>query len=145
MKLGTVLAAKGPAVFTIAPEATLLQAVDMLATNNVGALIVVDRERRPIGILSERDIVRALTANGGSLPAGRVDSLMTNKVLTGGLGDEVNAVLATMTKGHFRHLPVVEDGELLGLVTTGDLVHAQLDHLEGRVETLQDQLMSAEN
>lgn len=143
MKLETVLAAKGPSVFTIAPEAPLLQAVETLAKNNVGAVIVLDG-RTPVGILSERDIVRELMANGGHLPAKDVRSLMTASIRTGRLEDDVNAVLATMTAGHFRHLPIVEDGQLLGLVTTADLVKAQLDRLEGAVETLQVQLMSAD-
>ncbi len=142
MKLETVLAAKGPAVFTIAPEASLLQAVETLAANNVGAVIVVDGSGRPVGVLSERDIVRELTRNGGTLPSQDVATLMTKSIRTGSLQDEVNAVLVTMTAGHFRHLPVVEDGQLLGVVTTADLVKAQLDQLEGAVETLQLQLMS---
>ncbi len=86
--------------------------------------------------------MRELTRNGGTLPSQDVATLMTKSVRTGSLQDEVNAVLVTMTAGHFRHLPVVEDGQLLGVVTTADLVKAQLDQLEGAVETLQLQLMS---
>ena len=140
MKIESVIAAKGPAVFTVGPAELVRNAVEILAKNNIGAVIVVDNKRMPIGILSERDIVRELPRRAGLLDL-PVSELMTTGMLTATLDDDVAAVLNTMTARHFRHLPVVEDGQLLGMVTLADLVRAQLDHLEGAVETLTIQLM----
>ena len=140
MKIESVIAAKGPAVFTVGPAELVRNAVEILAKNNIGALIVVDNKRMPVGILSERDIVRELPRRAGLLDL-PVSELMTTGMLTATLDDDVAAVLNTMTARHFRHLPVVEDGQLLGMVTLADLVRAQLDHLEGAVETLTIQLM----
>ena len=140
MKIESVIAAKGPAVFTVGPAELVRNAVEILAKNNIGALFVVDNKRMPVGILSERDIVRELPRRAGLLDL-PVSELMTTGMLTATLDDDVAAVLNTMTARHFRHLPVVEDGQLLGMVTLADLVRAQLDHLEGAVETLTIQLM----
>ena len=140
MKIESVIAAKGPAVFTVGPAELVRNAVEILAKNNIGALIVIDYKRMPVGILSERDIVRELPRRAGLLDL-PVSELMTTGMLTATLDDDVAAVLNTMTARHFRHLPVVEDGQLLGMVTLADLVRAQLDHLEGAVETLTIQLM----
>ena len=140
MKIESVIAAKGPAVFTVGPAELVRNAVEILAKNNIGALIVVDNKRMPVGILSERDIVRELPRRAGLLDL-PVSELMTTGMLTATLDDDVASVLNTMTARHFRHLPVVEDGQLLGMVTLADLVRAQLDHLEGAVETLTIQLM----
>lgn len=140
MKVESVLATKGPSVFTIGPSETIGHAAEMLAQNNIGALIVLDGGGAPVGIISERDIVRELTRQPGLLD-GTVAGLMTTGILTGTPQDDVEAVLRTMIERHFRHLPIVESGQLLGIVTLGDLVRAQLNELEGEVETLTIQLM----
>ena len=142
MKLESVLAAKGPKVFTIGPTATVRDAVAILIENNIGAVIVVDAERRPLGIISERDILREFTRTADILGR-QVDEVMTADVVTGTPADDVQAVLATMTARNFRHLPVVDDGYLAGMISIRDLVKAQLDEYQGEVETLQTQLMSS--
>ena len=140
MKLETVLASKGPKVFTIGPELTLAEAAAVLAANNIGALVVTDDAGVPIGILSERDLVREASRDAKFLER-TVAATMTRDVTCGSPGDDVEAVLHTMTAGHFRHLPVTEDGALIGVLTIGDLVGAQLNRYKGDLDTLQTQLM----
>jgi CBS domain-containing protein len=141
MKMATVLATKGPGVFTTTAAALVTDAVRQLAANNIGALIVLDAHGLPEGILSERDLVRAL-AEGGAL-GGVVGDLMTSPITVGGPNDDVESVLRTMTARHFRHLPIVEDGRLAGMVTIADLVHAQLNEALGAVHTLETQIMGS--
>ena len=140
MKLENVLAVKGPRIETCALTDTVRDVIAHLKAANVGALVVVDGGR-PVGIISERDIARAVDGES-NVPSLPVQSLMTREVVFGAPGDDVAAVLDTMTANHFRHLPVVLDGELVGIVTTGDLVRAELDTLRGHVVTLEDQVMA---
>lgn len=140
--MSVVLAGKGPAVFTIGPDQGVREAIQTLAANNIGALIVLDDRRFPTGILSERDIIRECARRDDTLHRS-VGEIMTPEVTCGSPEDDVDAVLKTMTTGHFRHLPIVEDGQLVGMVTVGDLVKARMDQLEGAVETLQTQIMDS--
>ena len=151
MKLLHVLATKGPTVHTCSPGTLVREAVERLRTADVGALAVVDGDR-PLGILSERDIIRRID-RGGDLLGTPVAALMTavgtgapehrgRGLVCGTPEDDVERVLDTMTAQHFRHLPIVQNGKLVGLVTTGDLTRALLDSLKGSVETLEAQVMS---
>jgi CBS domain-containing protein len=142
MKLAAVLAAKGSRVFTIEPAAEISVAIARLADNNIGALIVVDDAGAPVGILSERDIIRAF-ARGGEVLGANVADLMTSPVISGTSNDDLDGVLRTMTARRFRHLPVVDGGVLVGMVTIGDLVKAQLSAFRGAVETLESRLLEA--
>ena len=137
----TILCRKGATVWTIEPTATLAAAAQSLTDHGIGALVVVDAEERTVGIISERDIARAVDGDT-DVPSLPVRALMTHDVVFGAPGDDVAAVLDTMTANHFRHLPVVLDGRLVGIVTTGDLVRAELDTLRGHVVTLEDQVMA---
>jgi len=128
---------------TVSPSSSIRDAVAVLRENNVGALIVVDQEGQPCGILSERDIIRALGGDTTLLERTAGD-LMTAAVVCGCPQDDVEAVLKTMTGRHFRHLPVVDDGRLVGILTIGDLVKAQLKQYRGTVDSLQVQLMGTE-
>jgi CBS domain-containing protein len=141
MKMESILARKGPGLFTVEPRQTVLDAVKVLVEHNIGAVMVVS-EGRPQGILSERDIIRE-SSRRADLLTRPVSDVMTTNVTYGSPGDDVEAVLRTMTAGHFRHLPVLEDGKLIGIVSIGDLVKAQLEHYQGAVETLETQLMSS--
>jgi CBS domain-containing protein len=140
MKLAAVLAAKGSRVFTIRPEATVREAVAELATNNIGALIICEEPGAPVGILSERDVIRRMNIDDSVLDA-PISELMTSPVILGTSNDDLDSVLRTMTDRRFRHLPVVDDGELVGMVTIGDLVKAQLAEFRGAVATLETRLM----
>jgi len=140
VKLSAVLAAKGTKVFTIVPSASIQEAIQELAAANIGALIVVDGRGAPIGILSERDVIRRMAA-ATEVRSAKVGDLMTSPITTGHPDDDADSVLRTMTARRFRHLPVVDDGQLVGMVTIGDLVKAELTEFRGAVETLETQLM----
>ncbi len=142
MKMESVLAAKGPNVVTISPDATIREAVAALVANNIGALVVIGDNHLPQGIISERDIIRETNRNSAILNT-QVRSVMTTDVVYGSPADDVEAVLQTMTTNHFRHIPVVENGALVGIISIGDLVKAQLQDYLGSIDTLQTQLMNS--
>ena len=136
MQISTILAKKGSTVFTVKPDQTVREAVALLVDQRIGAVVVVDGTGRPVGIVSERDIVRELAKNENVLnePVSRV---MTSDVIIARPGDDTKAVSKTMTVKRFRHLPVMDHHELVGIVSIGDVVKAQLDEYEGEIETLQ--------
>ncbi len=136
MRIADVLRGKGAGVATVAPSVTVAELVGTLASYNVGALPVVD-EGRLVGIVSERDVVRRLHAAGASLLTQRVSDIMTAGVTTCSPADQVADLAKIMTTGRFRHLPVVENGALVGIVSIGDLVKARIDLLESEREQLQ--------
>jgi len=139
MNNARLLAKKGPKVVTVQPEQTIRQALALLAEHNIGALVVVDREVRPIGILSERDIVRTAVRDEAVFVK-TVSALMTKDVILGLPQDELESVGRTMTDRHIRHLPVVDQRRLIGIISIGDVVKAQRDLYRGEVETLQMEL-----
>ena len=140
MNIASLLARKGSKVITVHHEQTVRQAVEVLAGHNIGALVVVDRAARAVGILSERDIVRAAARNERVF-ADRVESIMTKDVIIGLPHDDLASVGHTMTERRIRHLPVMEGGQLVGMVSIGDVVKAQRDQYQGEVETLQTQIL----
>jgi CBS domain-containing protein len=142
MNIATVLARKGPKVVTVQPEQTIRQALALLSEHNIGALVVVDDAARPVGILSERDVVRAAARNE-QVFGEPVRALMTRDVVLGTPADDLAAVGSTMTERRIRHLPVVDGGRLVGMVSIGDVVKAQRDQYQGEVDTLQLQLLGA--
>ena len=139
MKISAVLATKGMNVVTIHPEQTIREAIALLNKHNIGALVVVDAASKPVGILSERDIVRHATKSQ-DIFAASISQVMTRDVVTGSPQDDLNAVLQTMTDRRFRHMPVVDEGKLVGIVSIGDLVKAQLNEYKGQIDTLQTQI-----
>src|SRR5574341_36732 len=140
MKIENILAKKGTQVFTIQPDKSLKDAIALLVRHNIGALVVVDAAGKPVGIISERDIIRE-AGKTQDLFAQPVRRVMTKDVTTGTPYDDLKSVLQTMTNRHFRHLPVVEHGKLVGIVSIGDVVKAQLDEYEGEINTLQTQII----
>jgi CBS domain-containing protein len=136
MRIADVLRSKGSSVATVDPTATVAELISELATHNVGALPVVDGGRL-VGIVSERDVVRRLHDAGPDLLDARVGDIMITGVTTCAPGDSVADIAAVMTNRRFRHLPVVVDGELAGIVSIGDLVKARIDLLESEREQLQ--------
>ncbi len=139
MKISTVLATKGAAVFTVRADATLSRAVTLLVEHNIGALVVMNEQAKLTGIISERDVVRAL-ARGENALVQRVGDVMTAAVIVASPQDDLRSVMNTMTQKRIRHLPVLEQGQLVGIVSIGDMVKAQLDEYEGTIDTLQTQL-----
>ncbi len=138
MNVETILAGKGRDVLTIAPDAVFADAVKMLETHGVGAAVVSADGKTVNGILSERDIIRGLAEHGGALLDRRVDELMTRIVETCAGRDTDQEVLALMTERRFRHLPVVEDSVLAGIVSIGDVVKSRLDGIAGEAEAMRD-------
>lgn len=116
-------------VLTIDPAASVSDAVAELAARRIGALVVSSDGRRAEGILSERDIVRELGQDGPSVLGRRVHEMMTRDLQTCAPGDSAVAILTAMTEGRFRHMPVVEDGLLIGLISQGDVVKARLSEI----------------
>ncbi len=143
MNIAHVLARKGMKVVTIRPEQSIREALATLAEHNIGAVVVVDEGHRPVGILSERDIVREAARNEHVFGR-RIAELMTREVIVGVAEDDLKAVLHTMTERRIRHLPVVEKGKLVGIVSIGDVVKAERDQYEGLVDTLQQQVIESQ-
>lgn len=143
MNVARILATKGKHVVTIRPDQTIREAIALLAEHNIGALVAVDDDHQPVGILSERDITRAL-AKSENVFAKLVNELMTRDVITGMPQDDLKSVTNTMTEKRFRHLPIVDKGVLCGIVSIGDVVKAQRDQYEGQVDTLETQILADE-
>jgi CBS domain-containing protein len=144
MNVARILATKGSGVITIRPQQSVREAIASLATHNVGALVVVNEEGQPVGILSERDITRAIARNE-QIFTHPVAELMTTNLITGIPQDDLRVVAHTMTERRFRHLPILDKGALVGIISIGDVVKAQRDHYEGEVDTLQAQLLAENN
>lgn len=131
MDLKHVLAQKGNnAVETIGAQESVATLVGRLAERNIGALMVTGADGALVGIISERDIVRALAADRDNCLSHPVSRYMTREVVVGRLRDGAIDVLERMTKGRFRHMPVVEDGALVGVVSIGDVVKARIEELQ---------------
>lgn len=143
MSVGRILATKGSKVITIQPDRTVKDALMTLAEHNIGALVVIDESNHPVGIISERDIVRD-AARDDDFITKRVRDVMTGDVVTGTAQDDLRSVANIMTERRFRHLPIVENDELIGIVSIGDVVKAQRDQYQGEVETLQTQIMESD-
>lgn len=125
-----ILDNKGDMVFSISPNDTLGQAVEILSDKKIGAVVVADEQGKLIGILSERDIVRKLAQMPGKTLPHKVEQVMTTSVETCSRDESLISVLQRMTKGRFRHMPVVENDTLIGIVTIGDVVNNRLNELE---------------
>ncbi len=143
MKIESVLATKSSDVITVRPDQWLREAVGLLAEHNIGALIVVDEPGRPIGIISERDIIRE-AARTETVFAQTVSRVMTKDLITASPEDDLETVLQTMTAKRFRHLPIMDRERLIGVISIGDVVKAQLDKYQGEVDTLQAQIIEGQ-
>jgi CBS domain-containing protein len=137
MRIADVLRRKGTAVATVGPDVTVTELLGELAAHNVGALPVVE-DGNIVGIVSERDVVRRLHAGGSALLQATVADIMTTEVTTCSPSDDVSDLAAVMTSRRFRHLPVVVEGRLAGIVSIGDLVKARIDLLESERAQLQN-------
>jgi CBS domain-containing protein len=127
----------GGDVVTIAPDASVGDAAKVLSARRIGALVVSSDGTDVAGILSERDIVRAIGANGPGCLADLVTTLMTSDIISATRDETVQSVLAKMTQGRFRHMPVMEDAKMVGLISIGDVVKAQLAELSMEKEALE--------
>jgi CBS domain-containing protein len=143
MNVKTILAAKGGDIFSIEPTADLAAAARLLSKHRIGSAVIRGAGGRLSGILSERDIVRALSEHGAdalSLPVGQV---MTRNVMTCGENDSIAEIMERMTAGKFRHLPVLRDGALIGVVSIGDVVKQRLGDIEQDAHALREYIQTA--
>lgn len=124
-------------VYTIAPDQTVLAALTLMADKGIGAVIVMDRDE-VVGILSERDYARKVALMERSSQDTRVADIMTSKVLTVERKTSIDACLTLMTERHLRHLPVVENSQLVGLVSIGDLVKGVIEQQKAHIDQLQN-------
>src|ERR1700735_2760270 len=129
MKVSNLLATKGREVSTISQERSVNDAIALLKERGIGALVVTGQKAPLVGILSERDVVRALAVSGEKALKLKVSQLMSRDVVTCSESTELNELMTTMTERRIRHVPVVDDGHLTGLVSIGDIVKARLDEL----------------
>lgn len=142
MKVRNILDSKGGELATITPDRTVEDAIGELGRRRIGSLVVVDDSGNLAGILSERDLVAQMAEHGLDLTQSRVGDLMTKAVTTCKPDDDVTAVMVKMTDGRFRHVPVLEQGRLVGLISIGDAVKARINELEHEREALRDYISS---
>jgi CBS domain-containing protein len=143
MTVKAILFRKGSSVVTMEPAATLAAAIGTLAQHRIGALVVLGADRRVIGILSERDIVRTFAEFGADALTKRLAQVMTREVVTCNETETAVSLMERMTTGKFRHIPVVERDQLVGIVSIGDIVKHRLGELEQESTALRDYIQSA--
>ena len=138
-----ILDSKGDDVATIEPTADLASAVKLLTARRIGALVVIGSDRRVAGIISERDIIRVFAECSAAALEQPVGQVMTRKVVTCNRAETVSSIMELMTAGKFRHLPVVEEGQLVGIVSIGDVVKHRVQEIEFESATLRDYIRTA--
>jgi CBS domain-containing protein len=143
MTVSIILADKGREVVTIEPSAHLADAIQLLAGKRIGAAIVLGADRRIAGIISERDVVRSLAERGAAALDEPVSGTMTRKVETCNEGETVANIMERMTAGKFRHMPVVDQGRLTGIVSIGDIVKHRVHEMERESGAMRDYIMTA--
>ena len=143
MIVKNILAAKQGDVVTIEPAADLAAAVKLLAERHIGAVVILGADRRVIGILSERDIVRALAKQGPTALSTPVSQVMSRDVKTCSEDDAIGDLMGRMTIGRFRHLPVVQQGKLIGIVSIGDVVKSRVEEVDQETKTLREYIQTA--
>lgn len=142
MLVQQILKAKGgDGVITVVPDTLVSDAAQILAERRIGGVVVSSDGEKPVGILSERDIVRSLAMRGATCMDDKVSDLMTRNPVCCNRQDTSDAVLSRMTDGRFRHMPVVDDGKLVGIVTIGDVVKARLQELSMEKSALEGMIM----
>ena len=137
MLVGQILAAKGGKVISTRPEATIADVARLLRREKIGAVVVMEAGAL-CGIISERDLARGLADHGAELLEMKVGQLMTREVVTCTREDGLDHLMQSMTEGRFRHLPVLQDGKMIGIISIGDVVKHRLDELEAETHQLQD-------
>ena len=138
MLVQQILASKGDSgVITVAPGTTVQEVAALLSSKRIGAVIVSADGKAAKGIVSERDIVRELGKRGSACLGDKVESLMTAKIISCTRAEGTDAVLGRMTDGRFRHMPVIEEGQMVGLISIGDVVKARLMELAAEKDALE--------
>ena len=143
MNVKAILESKGHDVMTIGPDETLADAISVLAEHRIGALVITNGDRKVVGILSERDIVRIIAKEGAAALSQGVRKAMTAKVKSCSESSSVNEVMEIMTRGRFRHLPVEKNGQLDGIISIGDVVKKRIEEVEREAEEIKQYIATA--
>ena len=138
MKVRDIIAGKTSSVATMRPEAAISTVVRRLKLEGIGALVVSEDEAQVLGIISERDVVRGLAEYGNELLEKRVFDLMTTPVKTCSPDAKIKDIMAVMTRSRIRHLPVVDEGRMIGIISIGDVVKNRLEEVELEADVLRD-------
>ena len=141
MTVKAILKEKGGDIFSMSPDATLQQVAEELTRRKIGAVLIMDGDRLA-GILSERDIVRQIAGSGGKALSASAASVMTQKVETATVDDTIDEVLTRMTNSRFRHMPVVVEGKVTGLISIGDVVKRRIEEAVRERDEIRDYIMS---
>ncbi len=143
MTIGSILATKGRSVTTIQPSRTLRDLVEVLAAKHIGAVVIADADGSMLGIISERDVVRAIAKHGCDALDDLVTDYMTKDVVTTTESETVISAVQKMSAGRFRHMPVLVDGRIAGMVSTGDAVKYRLAQMEQEQSALREYIATA--
>jgi CBS domain-containing protein len=143
MNVNSILKLKGRAVSTARPDATLLDIVQKLGAKKIGAIVVVGDNGLVVGIISERDVIRAVSERGADALNLSVSEVMTRSVVSCQETSAIDELMEMMTKGRFRHLPVIEDGALVGIISIGDVVKWRLHEMEQEHSAMRDYIQTA--
>ena len=143
MSVTVILSRKGNDIVTLSPDSSLGDAVASLARNRIGAIVVTDADMGVEGIISERDVVRLIGERGVEVLAEPLAGLMTKSVVTCAPDETVPQIMERMTRGRFRHVPVVQGGKLVGIISIGDVVKYRVEEMERESAQLRDYIMSA--
>ena len=143
MTVSIILANKGREVVSIEPNASLAEAARLLAAKHIGAVLILGADHRIVGIISERDIVAAIARRGAAVLDEPVSGVMTRKIQTCNEREMVSHVMERMTTGKFRHLPVVDQGQVVGVVSIGDIVKYRLNEMEHETTAIRDYILTA--
>ena len=136
MTAARILDDKGATVFTLGPSQTLHEAAIALSQYKVGAVIVTDGSDQPVGVFSERDLARAIAASGPSALTERVETVMSTGLITASPSDGIDALLGLMTEKRVRHIIIMDEGRMTGVVSIGDVVKRKIAHAEAEAESL---------
>lgn len=142
MNVDTILQTKGTLVYTLPEIATLAEAVTLLNTHNIGAIVITADKDRIVGILSERDIVRQLGKHPSAALGLAIGACMTRGVVTSTRMTPIADVMERMTRRRIRHMPIVENGRLIGIISIGDVVKLKIEEVEREAEALRDYIAS---
>jgi CBS domain-containing protein len=143
MNVKAIIDVKGTDVVTIEPTVSLATASKLLAERRIGALVVLGADQRIVGILSERDIVRAISERGAGALHEQIAQVMTRKVATCTCDETIHSIMERMTAGKFRHVPVIEAGRLAGIISIGDVVKNRIEEMEQESAAMRDYIQTA--
>mgnify|MGYP006126458735 CR=1 FL=1 len=142
MIVSHILKSKGGEVYTVSKETTITEVSHLLAAKRIGAIIIISKNRAVEGIISERDIVRGLSTFGAKVLDMPVKDLMTKSVITHGVESQIDEVRREMTSSRIRHVPILDDGKLVGLISIGDVVKNRVEELQAEGDMLREYITS---